>query len=324
MSMSAARRAVGLGLVVASLALPGLAFAADPAKAGPDQLTLQDGTVVTGTFSEFIPNNRVTVLVNGESKTYQWSFMRKATHDGKVVAENQPQAALPPPVVVVQPQPQQQVVVVQGQTGAQAAPQAALEESVLVHMEGDSDAVLEMQDRKETNAFSPVCNSPCNKVLPLDRMYRITGDGMKDSRPFKLSGSAGQAVSLDVNPGRRGAFAGGIVMTVLGPITLLTGSLVYLVGAAQSSLVYSSSSGFRTSGDGSGLKVTGGILMIAGAALTAVGIPLIVSNARTKVTQDVSSPVRKDGFLRTPTFRNAANDVPMPATSEFTVFARSF
>jgi hypothetical protein len=64
--------------------------------------------------------------------------------------------------------------------------------------------------------------------------------------------------------------------------------------------------------------------MIAGAALTAVGIPLIVSNARTKVTQDVSSPVRKDGFLRMPTYRDAANDVPMPATSEFTVFARSF
>jgi len=313
---SGARRAVAIGSFAALMAFSGLSSAADP-KAGPDQLTLQDGTVVTGTFTEFVPQNRVTVLVNGESKTYQWNLLRKATHDGKIVAENAP-AALPAPVVVVQPQPQQQVVIVQGQAPAHAAPQGALSESVLVHLEGDEDAILEIQDRNDKGTFSPVCHAPCDKMVPLDAMYRVTGDSMKDSRAFKLAGSAGQAVSVNVNPGRRGAFVGGIVMTVIGPIALLTGAVVYLAG---SSSIYSA--GFSV-GSNDGLQVTGGVLMLGGAALTAVGIPLLVSNARTKVTQEVGNPVRRDAMLRAPTFRDAAHEVPMPPVSVVPVFARSF
>ena len=59
------RRALSIGVVAVCVALPSIAIAADPAKAGPDTLTLQDGTILTGTFTEFVPNNRVTVLVNG-------------------------------------------------------------------------------------------------------------------------------------------------------------------------------------------------------------------------------------------------------------------
>lgn len=310
------RRALGMGIVAACMALPSLAWAADPK--GPDTLVLQDGTTVTGVFTEFVPNNRVTVLVNGESKTFQWSLVRKASHDGKTVAENQP-AALPPPVVVVQPQPQQQVIVVQGQP----APRAALEESVLVHLEGDDDAVLEMQERNgDKDAFTPACQAPCNKMLPLDRMYRITGDGIRGSKSFKLAGAAGNAVTVDVNAGHKGAFVGGIVMTVIGPLTLVVGSLVYLAGSVNFS--YSSSTGSFSS-DKSGLKVTGGVLMLGGAALTAVGIPLLVSNARTKVTQEVGTPVpRRDAMLRTATFRDSAHELQMPAFNAVPVLTHAF
>ena len=293
----------------------------DPPKGGPDTLTLQDGTVLTGTFTEFVPNNRVTVLVNGESKTYQWNLVRKAAHDGKVVAENQP-APLPPPVVVVQPAPQQQVVVVQGQAQPQPAPQGGLEETVLVHIEGDEEAVLEMQDRGDKATFSQVCRAPCNKALPLDRMYRISGEGMRNSKTFKLAGTAGTAVTVDVNPGRSGAFVGGIVMTAVGPVALITGAFVYLAGSINYNFDFGTSS---TRSDNSGLQVTGGVLMLAGAALTAVGIPLLVSNARTKVTQEVGTPVpRRDGMLRLPTFRDAAHELPMPPMSSTPIFSRTF
>ncbi len=308
------RNSVGALAFAAMLALPGLA-AAQGKPSGPDSLTLQDGTVVTGTFTEFVPNNRVTVLSGGESKTFQWNLVRKASHDGKVVAENQ--AAPAPQVVVVQPQPQQQVVVVQGQAPAQAAPQAALEDHVVVHLEAEEDTVLEMQDRSDRETFTPVCHTPCDKSLPLDRMYRVSGDGIKSSRAFKLAGSNGKTVVLDVNPGRKGAFVGGIVMTSIGPVALLTGLLVY---AAGSITIYGGSVN-------SSARTTGGILMLAGAAVTAVGIPLIVSNARTKVTQDVGSPgrPRDDGKLRLPEWnRDVAHEVPMPSTSYVPVLARSF
>lgn len=311
------RRVVAASVLAALFAFGSGASAAEPKAQGPDQLTLQDGTVVTGTFTEFVPQNRVTVLVNGESKTYQWNLLRKATHDGKVVAENAP-VATPGSVVVVQPQPQQQVVVVQGQPPqGHAAPAGALSESILVHLEGDEDAVLELQDRNDKGSFSPVCHAPCDKMVPLDAMYRITGEGIRDSRPFKLAGAGGQAVSVNVNPGHRGAFAGGIVMTVLGPIALISGAFVYLAGSIRIT-----TSSFSTDNDG--LKVTGGVLMLGGAALTAVGIPLLVSNARTKVTQEVGTPVRRDAMLRAPTFRDSAHEVPMPPVSVVPVFARSF
>lgn len=308
------RNSVGALAFAAMLALPGLA-AAQGKPAGPDSLTLQDGTVVTGTFTEFVPNNRVTVLSGGESKTFQWNLVRKASHDGKVVAENQQAPA--PQVVVVQPAPQQQVVVVQGQAPAQAAPQAALEDQVVVHLEADEDTVLEMQDRSDRETFTPVCHTPCDKSLPLDRMYRVSGDGIKSSRAFKLAGSNGKTVVLDVNPGRKGAFVGGIVMTSVGPVALITGLLVY---AAGSITIYGGSVN-------SSARTTGGILMLAGAAVTAVGIPLLVSNARTKVTQDVGSPARSrdDGKLRLPEWnRDVAHEVPMPSTNYVPVLARSF
>ena len=319
---SGARRALAIGMFAALVAVPGMsgvASAADP-KAGPDQLTLQDGTIVSGTFTEFVPQNRVTVLVNGESKTYQWNLLRKATHDGKVVAENQP-AALPPQVVVVQPQPNQQVVVVQGQPPGQQAPQGAVSESVLVHMEGDEEAVLEVQDRGDKRSFQPVCHAPCNKMLPLDAMYRITGEGIRESRTFKLVGAAGQAIQLNVNPGHSGGFAGGLVMTIIGPVALLSGAFVYSAGSVGTTSF--STAGFSTRSN-EGLQVTGGVLMLAGAALTAVGIPLLVSNARTKVTQEVGNPVRRDAMLRTPTFRDSAHELQMPAFSVVPVFSRAF
>ncbi len=323
-SLTGWRRAFGIGVVAACVAVPSMASAADPPKGGPDTLTLQDGTVLTGTFTEFVPNNRVTVLVNGESKTYQWNLVRKAAHDGKVVAENQP-APLPAPVVVVQPAPQQQVVVVQGQPQPQQAPQGALEETVLVHIEGDEEAVLEMQDRGDKGAFSQACRAPCNKSLPLDRMYRISGEGMRNSKTFKLAGTAGTAVTVDVNPGRSGAFVGGIVMTAVGPVALITGAFVYLAGSINLDYSYGFSSSRTTTSDNSGLQVTGGVLMLAGAALTAVGIPLLVSNARTKVTQEVGTPVpRRDGMLRLPTFRDAAHELPMPPMSSTPIFSRTF
>ena len=314
------RRGLSIGVVAACVAVPSIAAAADPAKGGPDTLTLQDGTILSGTFTEFVPNNRVTVLVNGESKTYQWNLVRKAAHDGKVVAENQP-APLPPPVVVVQPQPNQQVVVVQGQPPGQPA-QGALEESVLVHLEGEEDAVLEMQDRTEKGSYAQVCHAPCDKTVPLDRMYRITGEGIRDSRAFKLAGSAGKAVTVDVNPGRKGGFVGGLVMTVIGPLAFISGLFVYAAGSVRFNISFGGSS---ASSNNDSLQVVGGVMMLAGAALTAVGIPLMVSNIRTKVTQEVGTPgPRHDSMLRTPMFRDVAHQMPIPQVSTVPFFTRAF
>lgn len=307
----------GLAAGVLCALLAGSAHAADPKPAaGPDTVTLQDGTVITGTFTELVPQNRITVLVGTESKTFQWNLVRKATHDGKVVAENAPAA---PAVVVVQPQPQQQVVIVQSPPPAAAGSSAT---SAFVHLEGDDDAVLEMRG-PQGGDFVAMCHAPCDRALPLDAMYRIGGDGIRKSGNFKLASTDGKPVVVDVNSGHTGGFVGGIVMTALGPVVAVAGLFVY---AVSSITFYTSSSG--GSGGSSAGKTTGGIMMLSGLALTAVGIPLIVMNSRTKVKQEVGTPgpARDAGMLnvRLPEFRDVAHEVPMPGASYAPVFGLAF
>lgn len=305
--------AIAAGMLCALVVRTASAADTKPA-AGPDTVTLQDGTVITGTFTELVPQNRITVLVGGESKTFQWNLVRKATHDGKVVAENAPAA---PAVVVVQTQPQQQVVIVQSPPpeAAQSTANAAF-----VHLEGDEDAVLEMRG-PQGGDFAPMCQAPCDRAVPLDAMYRIAGSGLRKSPNFKLASTDGRPVVVDVNAGHTGGFVGGIVMTALGPVVALTGLMVYAVSSI--SFTYGGGGGSSTG------KTTGGILMLSGLALTAVGIPLIVMNARTKVKQEVGTPRpagRDDGRLnvRLPEFRDVAHEVPMPGASYAPVFGVAF
>ncbi len=302
-------KGVATGVVLAALATTAGVAHAEP-KPGVDSVTLQDGTVVTGTFTELIPQNRVTVLVGTESQTFQWSLVRKATHAGKVVAENPqvPQAA--PPTVVVQPQPPQ-VVVVQAQPAL-----GGTDGQVLVHVEGDEAAVLEMRGPKG-GAFVPMCHAPCDRVLPLDATYRIAGAGLRTSANFQLMGSEGKPIIIDVNPGHKGAFVGGIVMTAIGPVVALAGLMVYGVAAALQST--------KLSSDSSGGKTVGGVMMLSGLALAAVGIPLLITNSSTKVTQQLGVPA-KDGRikLRLPEYRDVAHEVPMPGTSYVPVLGLAF
>ena len=307
----------GIASVALFALLAGPARAADPKPAaGPDTVTLQDGTVVTGTFTELVPQNRITVLVGNESKTFQWNLVRKATHDGRVVAENAPAA---PAVLVVQPQPQQQVVIVQSAPPGAAAPSAA---AAFVHLEGDDDAVLEMRG-PQGGDFVAMCQSPCDRALPLDAMYRIGGSGVRKSTNFKLASTDGKPVVVDVDSAHTGGFVGGIVMTALGPVVAVAGLFVYAV----SSITFYTSSGSVAGGSSAG-KTTGGIMMLSGVALTAVGIPLIVMNSRTKVKQEVGAPTppRSAGLLnvRLPEYRDVAHEVPMPGASYAPVFGLAF
>ncbi len=306
-------------ILAAALALPGLASAQSSGAKEPDLLTLQDGTTVRGKFIEFVPGERVTVLSGGESKTFHWKLVRTAAHDGKIVAENAQLAQLPPPVTAQPPRP----------VAPPAAPgsggQGALEDQVFVHLEGEEDAVLEQQDRGRTG-FRLVCSAPCDRLLPLDRMYRIRGEGLRDSKPFRLAGQNGQHVIVHVNGGSSSAFVGGIVMTSIGPVALLAGLVVYAAGALQNfTFDTSGSSAQSSSGDNTGLKTTGVVMMIGGVALVAVGIPLFVTNRRTKTEQEIDgSRPREAAKIRLPEYRDKAHEVPAPAAPWVPVYTTTF
>jgi hypothetical protein len=77
--------------------------------------------------------------------------------------------------------------------------------TVLVHLVANPGVTLEASAPDE-NAWSQVCEAPCDKVLPLERTYRVI-ESDTSSAPFNLGRSPGRHVVLTVSSAPRGARA---------------------------------------------------------------------------------------------------------------------
>jgi hypothetical protein len=76
---------------------------------------------------------------------------------------------------------------------------------------------------------------------------------------------------------RQDAFYGGLALTVFGGASLLSGFVVFAAGSLQGC-----DFAFSCAGD-PGMKTEGAIMMIGGAALTALSIPIMLSNRKKTV-----------------------------------------
>ena len=117
-------------------------------------------------------------------------------------------------------------------TLASAAPAAADEDGPLprpivisassprsrVHLEADRPARLEGLD-PVTFQWSPVCDAPCDRELPLELQYRIAGKYIRPSQAIQLAVKPGQAVALHANTASTSPLATGQTMVVAGAIT---------------------------------------------------------------------------------------------------------
>lgn len=100
---------------------------------------------------------------------------------------------------------------------------------VLVHLEGDRDAVL--QRAIGDDQWATVCRAPCDVRTNADARYRIDGDGIRASSPFFLNASAGGSESLDVNAMPAAGQPTGMVLFVVGVLGGVAGGLITAVGA---------------------------------------------------------------------------------------------
>jgi hypothetical protein len=154
---------------------------------------------------------------------------------------------------------------------------------VWVHVDGADNARIEQDRTGDGNVWEAICTAPCDKALPNAYAYRVTGDGIRDSAPFTLSGAANTRETLNVNEASKGGFVLGIVSTAIGGGVLAIGLFVVLIAAASKSIHETDSE--STSGD-TNAETVGWIMSAAGAAGIVGGIVLIASNSRTRVSQD--------------------------------------
>jgi hypothetical protein len=274
-----------------------LIVANNPGTAG-DAIFLKDGSVLRGTLVELLPGDHCTLqLPTGQTATVQWG----------VILRVERAAAVSSTIVV----PSVSVVV--------TAP-ASSGAMVMVHMDGD---MVNLEQRNEANrGWTVVCTSPCDKSLPLESTYRLTGSGKTNSRPFLLEGKAGDHVILNVEAGSSGGLGGGIALTAIGGPILLIGLLVIAVGASvASSNTYSAQ-------NGSGIEVAGVVISAVGLAGIIPGIIMITGNARTKETQQTGTTSRAQANVPTRAVwadeAKNSHGPAMPALPSITLFSGSF
>jgi hypothetical protein len=143
--------------------------------------------------------------------------------------------------------------------------------SALVHIEVEGHVELEARSIEYESDWAPVCDSPCDKRLPLDNEYRITGgEHFRRSGAFTLHAQDRERVVLRVNRSNVTGIVGGVLLIVLGAPATAIGGLVAFVGLAFHD-------GSATAG--------GGVVAVVGSLGIVGGALMIHSGGRSQVEQ---------------------------------------
>jgi hypothetical protein len=158
--------------------------------------------------------------------------------------------------------------------------------SVVVHLDAEQGVTLQGLP-SGAKRWAPVCAAPCDFLVPLEGEYRITGRGLRSTKPFVLVGETGQRINLEVEPSSQGGFVGGIVLGSVGVVSVITGTVLWLLGAACSGGACSVGD---TSDNGtySTMETAGVVLSVTGAAALVGGIVLLVSNIHSTSRQTLA------------------------------------
>ncbi|HSQ63235.1 MAG TPA: hypothetical protein VLM85_08460 [Polyangiaceae bacterium] len=245
---------------------PPVSIGVTPAPAqGSDTIYLKGGAVVRGTLSVAVPGAPITIqLPNGQTLTIQWNMVDHIDRASTLA----PPAAAPPP---------------QAPATVQGPPPAA---SIVVHVDTDSPSlVLQAQTPggrwDGRGGWTTVCQGSCDQPVPLGVLYRISGDGVRSSRPFQIGGQPGGRAQLVATTASSGSFTTGIVLASVGGAAAVIGLSLTLLG-----LFVGAYCGFGTSCTGDAGLITGGLVTTGvGVVGIVVGIVLAAGNAHSKVDQ---------------------------------------
>ena len=236
---------------------------------GGDTIYLKGGAVVRGTLSVAVPGAPVTIqLPNGQTLTLQWNMVDHIDR----ASTPAPPAAAPPP---------------QAPATMQGPPPAA---SIVVHIDTDSPSlVLQAQTPggrwDGRGGWTTVCQGSCDQPVPLGVLYRVSGDGVRSSRPFQIGGQPGGRAQLVATTASSGSFTTGIVLASVGGAAAVIGLSLTLLG-----LVVGTYCGFGVSCTGDAGLITGGLVTTGvGVVGIVIGIVLASGNARSKVQQVASA-----------------------------------
>jgi len=227
------------------LLVSGVAHAQTVAHVSSDVVTLKDGTVLHGSVGAMVPNQSVTITVDGQARIIDWKDIDHVDMDIDRAKTGQPQQ------------------------------QQAATARTMVHVEGvDSDAFVQTLDPRGTTGWVEVCKGTCDQELASDGLYRIRGSGIRGSAPFRVEGSR---ANLHVKTASSAGFVGGLVMVIVGGLALVNGISLFALAA-----VYRSD-GLITSNTQRDFNIAGGVTTGIGVGLLIGGSVLFGNNLKTSV-----------------------------------------
>jgi hypothetical protein len=297
----------GLGIAVALTAAmamtPTTARADDTAPVAAtstgsiDTVQLRSGAVYRGQVLEIQPNSHVTIVVPGEGTTkVAWADVEKV-----VVASYT--GPLPPSAGGAAPTPY-----VAASTPPIDAPMKGPRARVHVHAK---TPVLLYRKPAGSDAWTKACASPCDVELPLGDSYRLTGNGVPQTKEFKLDAPPGGSVEIHFDPPSTPGMLFGGTLAYGGALAAYVGLIVSLASTGSSA----SRSEMRT----------GGLVTIAaGTGVGVVGLLLFLSSSGTDIDQKSGAPPPRDAFLRTPTWKTANEATAVPAPTFPVLLTRTF
>lgn len=256
-----------------------------------DVVVLKDGGAIRGLVMEMLPGDHVSVrLADGRTAIVPW-----------VLVHHIEQAARPAPI----PSTGSTTPPTAAQVAA-ATPATPITGSATVHLVGD-EVVLQIQ---RGGAWETACNSPCDREMPLDSNYRVTGSNVRTSGAFRLLAKPGDHVTLDVNTGSSAGFSGGVTMALLGGLTATIGFWGWYITLLDNETYGYDDSGYYSGSSHHASPVPWAITTGVGAVVGTVGLVMAVANEKTKVQQAVGAPdPKKEASLdpltdRSPTWLN--------------------
>ncbi|HLK41501.1 MAG TPA: hypothetical protein VKU41_32350 [Polyangiaceae bacterium] len=204
---------------------------------GTDVVRRKDGGLLRGTIVETTAGVQVRIqLSTGEVATIPWSEVERIDS-----------------VAVNSERPSQQV---------------------FVHMDAPPEARIQ-QDKTGDDDWATVCQTPCDKQLPMEFWYRVVGEGIRPSGEFALRGTPGGRETVRVDPASKAAFTVGVIFLPIG----LTAAYFSLAAFELAGL----QAGF--SGDGSNAVTVAWLLLGGGALVATIGLVMVRSNSKSGVTQ---------------------------------------
>jgi hypothetical protein len=299
-------RLIGIGCALAAvLVVPSIAHADEGDRGTPtsppatvesptatiDTVHLRSGGLLRGRVTEILPGDHVTVLTpTGESRRIPWLDVDRVIVASTTVPPVAPTPATPAPMV---------------------GPR------VRVHLKSSSKTTLYRRPAGTTDLVT-ACEAPCGIELPLGDTYRVGGSGISTTPEFRLQGSPGGSVELDVDgPNWLGIVGGGLI-TVTGAGTAYVGLLLALA-----------SGGCRGCSGETEVRNVGIGALIVGGAMIGLGLLIVFPSMKTDLTQEAKAPAAgppRDAFVRAPMWRTAGAtpDTAAPPATFPLLFERRF